>query len=216
MSDWYSQVNAKTQPVFNAIVSHDFITELISGELKPAVFQFYIEQDTLYLSVYKRLLATIGTWCDNSDDCQFFLASASGVLEVETALHQLYLPEQSEPLALSPTCELYTSYLAKMVYSQPLAVALAAILPCFTIYQAVGDYILQQKQVSNNPYQSWINTYAGEEFANSTAQAIDIVNRYANCADPATRAKMEQAFIQASKLEWMFWDSAYAQQQWPI
>ena len=199
MLNWFEHVNEKTRPIFDAIVDQPFIKQLITGDLAPETFTFYIQQDALYLDVYKRLLALIGTQCDDSHDCQFFLASATGVLAVETALHEHYLGGKVEATA-SPSCELYTSYLAKMVYTQPLAVAMAAVLPCFTIYKAVGDYILEQPKVNNNPYQDWINTYGGEDFATSTKQAIQITNKFAEQADSATLNKMEAAFVKASKL----------------
>jgi thiaminase/transcriptional activator TenA len=43
-------------------------------------------------------------------------------------------------------------------------VTMASVLPCFWIYKKVGDHIYQQQNKQNNPYQTWIDTYAGEEF----------------------------------------------------
>lgn len=213
--NWFDTINEQTSPIFNAICDHNFIQQLTQGTLPKSIFEFYIHQDTLYLSVYKKLLAVLGSKCDDDDECQFFFDSATGVLEVEQALHLTY-SEVNDADALSPTCELYTSYLAKSVYSQSLAVGIAAILPCFTIYKAVGDFILSQPQIEGNPYQDWINTYGGEEFAQSTAKAVAIANRHASIADEATLKKMNTAFIKASKLEWMFWDSAFNKEEWVI
>jgi thiaminase/transcriptional activator TenA len=47
-------------------------------------------------------------------------------------------------------------------------------------------------------------------------QAIDIANAYALTASPANLAKMEEAFLKTSQLEYMFWDSAYQQEGWKI
>ncbi|WP_340064801.1 thiaminase II [Ascidiimonas aurantiaca] len=217
MSNWFEEVRAKTDFIIEAIKKHPFIIELMNGSLSKDVFEFYINQDALYLAEYKKILALTGTKCTNSEDAQFFLDSATGIIAVESALHQLFLkgvPFTNEP---SPTCELYTSYLTRIVHNHSLEEGLAAVLPCFTIYHEVGNYILaNQTGKKDNPYQEWIHTYGGEAFAASVKNAIEITNKHAQNASPIQLQKMELAFEKASKLEWMFWDSAYKQEPWRV
>ena len=73
-----------------------------------------------------------------------------------------------------------------------------------------------QKNKKDNPYQNWIQTYGGEEFSKSVTQAIQITNNYALKASDETVQKMNNAFKKSSKLEWMFWESAYNKEQWKI
>ena len=104
-----------------------------------------------------------------------------------------------------------------MINTKPLEEGLAAVLPCFTIYKQIGDFILNnQTNQKSNPYQNWINTYGGEEFENSVSKAIEITNKYATHASTELRSRMNLAFEKASKLEWMFWDSAYKQEVWKV
>ena len=136
---------------------------------------------------------------------------------MEDALHKVFLKEKYINPEPSPTCELYNSYLARIVNNASVEVGIAAVLPCFTIYKEVGDYIVaHQTHKENNPYQTWIETYASDAFAAIVQQAIDIANAYALTASPENLVKMEEAFIKTSKLEWMFWDSAYKQEAWKI
>lgn len=215
--NWYQPTREKTEPIFQSIIAHDFIKELMDGTLSKDVFGFYVNQDTLYLSQYTKVLAQVGVTCYEESDIQFFLESATGVTEVEKALHQIFLDKQYLNPEPSPTCELYCSYLSRMVHNHSVEVGLAAVLPCFTIYKEVGDYILaNQTNQDSNPYQEWINTYGGEEFASAVAKATEITNRYAENASEETCQRMEQAYIKASQLEYMFWDSAYKQEQWPV
>ncbi len=217
MSSWYEEVRAKTQPIFEEIVSHDFVKELMAGTLSTDIFGFYVNQDTLYLSEYTKVLSSVGVKCHESSETQFFLEAATGIIEVEKVLHQLFLkPEylNSEP---SPTCELYNSYMGRIVNTYSVEVGLAAVLPCFSIYKEVGDYIVaKQINKGSNVYQTWIDTYAGEEFAASVAKAIEITNKYAATASPKNLKLMQEVFMKTSKLEWMFWDSAYKQEKWKI
>jgi len=91
---------------------------------------------------------------------------------------------------------------------------MTAVLPCFWVYKAVGDYILQNQIVQNNPYQTWIDTYGGHEFAQSVQQAIRICDRVAEAEPSRIKVIMLEAFVTASRLEYDFWDGAYKLRQW--
>ncbi|HBR97368.1 MAG TPA: thiaminase II [Gammaproteobacteria bacterium] len=217
MQHWFTQIRQDIAPIFDAITAQPFIQQLIDGSLPREIFHFYITQDALYLEQYKRVLATLGSRCPAADDAQFYFESATGILAVETALHESFMSPTGTMPEPSPTCELYTSYLSRVVHTESLAVGMAAVLPCFTIYKEVGDHILSTQDAdTDNPYQDWINTYGGEAFANSVARAVAITDAHAARASADTLDAMNRAFIQASRLEWMFWDSAYHQEPWKI
>lgn len=217
MSNWFEQVRAKTDPILEAIKKHPFVLELLDGSLPREVFHFYVHQDAHYLAEYKKILALAGVRCARAEETHFFMASATEAIAVENALHQMFLKDVSINVAPSPTCELYTGFLTRIVCNHSIEEGLAALLPCYTIYQEIGEYILGQQTGQNqNPYQDWINTYGGEEFADSVKQAVAITNRYAQGAAEETLQKMEFTFERSSKMEWMFWDSAYNQEEWKI
>ncbi|HID65616.1 MAG TPA: thiaminase II, partial [Aquificaceae bacterium] len=43
--------------IFQEIIKHDFVKDLMSGTLSKDVFGFYVNQDTLYLSEYTKVLS---------------------------------------------------------------------------------------------------------------------------------------------------------------
>jgi len=47
-------------------------------------------------------------------------------------------------------------------------------------------------------------------------KAIEITDNMANGANAGTKQKMLDAFETATRLEWMFWDSAYSLEEWKI
>jgi len=217
MQNWYKKMRDDTEYIFQEIIKHDFIKDLMEGKLEKDIFGFYVNQDSLYLAEYKKSLVTVGTKCHKDEDRQFLYESATGIIVVEDALHNLFLEEKYKNPTPSPTCELYTSYLARIVNHESVEVGIAAVLPCFTIYKEVGDYIIaNQKNQGSNPYQTWIDTYASEEFEAAVNQAIAITNDYAKNANEETLKRMEDAFMKTSKLEWMFWDSAYKKEAWVL
>jgi len=92
---------------------------------------------------------------------------------------------------------------------------LGALLPCFWIYAEVGRDIHARAR-PNNPYQAWIDTYAGEEFHIAVRAMIAATDEAAELASPSARERMHAAFRRAAQLEWMFWDSAYRLEDWPV
>ena len=204
-------------PIYNQIENHSFNQELKTGILPVEKFKFYIYQDSLYLADFARALATAGTKAGSSQDLLDFLEFAQNAILVERALHISYFKEYeiSHDGVKAPGCFAYTNYLLSVSAFESFEVAVAGLLPCFWIYKKVGDYIYAN-QTKPNAYQNWIDAYAGEEFAASVEKALSICNRIAETASPATRQKMKDAYITASRLEYVFWDSAYKLEQWPV
>lgn len=77
----------------------------------------------------------------------------------------------------------------------------------------MGRHIFQNAAV-NNPYQKWIDTYAGEEFSLAVDKAIEITDETARTTSENARGLMKEAFVKSCRLEWMFWDSAYSLEAW--
>ncbi|MCC9135544.1 thiaminase II [Pontibacter silvestris] len=204
--------------IYEQITSMPFNQELIAGTLDKEKFKFYIAQDSLYLAEFSRALSLIAGRAHHTEHVLEFARFAEGAVVVEHALHAGYFQKFgiTETLPASPSCQHYTHYLLTKAALAQVEVAMAAVLPCFWIYKEVGDFIYQQQQKENNPYQEWIDTYAGEEFAGIVERAIKICDEVAESCTPAQQQTMTDAFVMATKLEWMFWDSAYRQEQWPL
>ena len=56
----------------------------------------------------------------------------------------------------------------------------------------------------------------GEEFHAAVRAVIDATDEVADTASPQLRERMQAAFTRATQLEWMFWDSAYRLESWPV
>ncbi len=205
-------------PYIDKIKDLSFIKELMAGTLKQAQFIHYIEQDSIYLGEYGKVLAGIGAKLADGGHRSSFLKFASDTVFVEQELHKSFSDDlrNNQDSVATPTCLLYTSFLNKQLAMEPIEVSVAAALPCFVIYKKIGDYILQNQSNKSNPYQKWINTYGGEDFAEAVQQAESITNELAEGATPEIRQKMTEAYISTTKMEWMFWYSAYELEKWPL
>lgn len=179
-------------------------------------FQFYMAQDSGYLQHFGRALALIGARASDTACALAFMRFGENAIVVERALHESYFKDFgiTGGDSIEPTCHHYVHYLKSTAALDPIEVAMAAVLPCFWIYKEVGDYVYENQRTVNNPYRRWIDTYAGEEFAVSVRQAIDSCDKMAVAATEAMQARMTEAFITASRLEFRFWDSAYRLNKW--
>lgn len=215
---WSEQAWNEALPIYNKILELPFIKELIDGTLSNDKFLFYIQQDALYLAEYGKVLTGIASRLSNPAHIEAFIHFAGDSMAVEKALHESFKEVLggeaiAEP---SPSCLLYTSFLLRQIATSPIEVILASVLPCFRIYKEVGDYILANQSKENNPYQSWIDTYGGEDFARSVQTALAIADELAEGCTPQQQKAMTDAYVTCSKMEWMFWESAWRKEAWPI
>lgn len=213
---WSADAWAAAAPVYAAILRHPFIEELRAGTLSSARFRFYIAQDSHYLAHFGRALALLGARAPELPDALAFIRFAEGAVVVESALHQSFfrqfgVADRGQP---EPACHHYAHYLRSTAALGPVEVGMAAVLPCFWIYEQVDAHILATQPPGDNPYQPWIATYAGDEFGTLVQQALAICDRAAQAATPAQRQAMTEAFVTAARLEWQFWDGAYRQWRW--
>ncbi|WEH91829.1 thiaminase II [Acinetobacter soli] len=209
----------KNTALYEQILNLPFNQELAAGTLAPEAFCHYVIQDAHYLLAYGRALAVAAAKAYDTDDVMQFSEAAKIAIVVERSLHNDFMTafnvskETFESTPLTLACHHYTSFLTATAWSESYPVVLAALLPCFWIYAEVGRAIVSQS-VPNNPYQAWIDTYAGEEFHTAVRNVIATVDKVAARCDADTLEKMHAAYTMGAKLEWLFWDSAYHQRQW--
>lgn len=202
-------------PIYKSIIEHPFNQELAQGTLAKEKFQFYMKQDSLYLVDFSRALALTASKAQNPDDLVLLLDFSKGAIIAERSLHEFYFDFYGIQLDISqaPGCFSYTHFLISTATHANYEEALGALLPCFWIYREVGMYI-HKNAAKDNPYQKWIDTYSGEEFQKIVQNAIDLTDRVATRANAKQTEQMLEAFVISTRLEWMFWDSAYRMEQW--
>lgn len=201
-------------PVFKDIISHPFLTGLIDGSLERDKFLFYIRQDAIYLDDFAKAMAGVALKTSRREHTETFLRLAGDTIGAELELHRAFLGQLDFKVQPSPSCLLYISYIHRQLALAPLEVAAAAILPCMWVYKEVGDFILSAQRRPDNPYQSWIDTYSGEDFAQATAQAIKVTDELAAGTTDSVRHQMTESFQLCTKMEWLFWDSAWKLETW--
>jgi thiaminase (transcriptional activator TenA) len=207
--------------LYETIRTLPFNAQLASGALSESRFKHYITQDAHYLVGFGRALALAAAKAPDADRIVQFAKAAEGALVVERALHGSFFKQYGitaqlfAQTPLSPACHHYVCYLLATAYAEPYEVLLAALLPCFWIYAEVGRDI-HARAAAANPYRAWIDTYAGEEFHAAVRAMIAATDDAAKEVNSPLRARMHAAFTRAAQLEWVFWDSAFRLEAWPV
>jgi thiaminase (transcriptional activator TenA) len=205
--------------VYEAILRQPFLRELADGSLSRERFVFYMQQDSLYLQDFARSLGLAGVRSREGELVKTFLDFGSVAVAVEQGLHESYFKEfgAASDAEKAPGCFAYTSFLLATASLGSYEEAIGALLPCFWIYREVGNHIYKTAAggLEKNPYRRWIETYAGEGYNEAVEKALEITNRVAAATTDSERRRMASAFVTSSRLEWMFWDSAYRLEQWP-
>jgi thiaminase/transcriptional activator TenA len=218
---WTGRLWTLAEPTYRAILAHPFLLGLTSGTLPEACFAYYVAQDAHYLRDYARALAVVGAKAPTHADTGLFAQHAAATVEVELALHGTLLPALGldpadlDSIPVSPTTTAYTSYLLATVYGGTFAEGVAAVLPCYWIYQRVGAALVEQGSPDAR-YQSWIDTYAGDAFAATVAEVLALADRIGAGLADGEDARAARHYVTTSRYEWMFWDAAWRRESWPV
>ena len=210
---WSDDAWSTITDIYDRILHLPFLTEMAMGTLPRPTFDFYIRQDDLYLDDYTRVLAHIASRLQDLAHVETFLGFAANAVAMERGMHAQYVSDSASEK--TPECELYSSFLKAQAYEN-VAVEAASILPCFWVYQRVGEHVLATARMEGNPYAAWIEAYSDPSFDEGTRRCLEIVNSLADSASEQTRRQMTHVFRQATRMEWLFWDSAYRHSQWPV
>ncbi len=205
---------AHIAPIRAAIAQHPFLTGLADGSLPLAAFQRYLVQDSHYLADYARVLEFAAARAPDIAARDEFSNGAKVAVEIEAALHKRFFVEYDVTTCALPTpvCTAYSSYLIKLATTRSYEEAIAGLLPCFWIYWDVGKTMMA-RTAPTNPFASWISTYCDQDFGAATQRIKAIVDA---AATPATTLAMLEGFETAARFEWMFWDSAWKDANWPV
>ncbi|QAY66521.1 thiaminase II [Paenibacillus protaetiae] len=204
-------------------LNHPFVEELGAGTLDPGRFIFYLKQDYLYLLDYARMYAYGSIKASDPDRMAKFAELSYSILHVEMGLHRGYAAkfgisrEELDHTPPSPATTAYTGYMLQVAAQGTLAEIVAVILPCMWSYREIGLKLAAGSAAMEHPlYREWVEMYSSSEFGELTDWCIGLMDELAEGLPEQALLKLEEHFVMASKLEYLFWDKAYDREEWPV
>ncbi len=211
------------QPIWDAQLTHPFVKALGKGTLPERKFKFYLLQDARFLGDLARVFAAAAQKAPDSEAALRFNKLAEETITVERGLHERYgkrwklTPTQMTAVPMAPTNYAYTRHLLAVAATGTAAEITAVALPCAWIYCVVGQHLLKAGPPKpSHPYRDWLLLYSSPEFAEVQRWMRAKVDEWARRVGRDERRRMEEAFVISSRYEWMFWEMAWREEQWPV
>ncbi|MSQ77536.1 MAG: thiaminase II [Nitrospiraceae bacterium] len=212
-----------TQPIWDAQLTHPFVIQLGNGTLPERKFKYYILQDARFLGDLARVFSAAAQKAPESESALRFNKLAEETIIVERSLHESYgkkwkmTAKQMTSVPMAPTNFAYTRHMLAVAATGSACEITVVALPCAWIYCVVGKHLLRKgTPPKGHPYRDWLMLYASPEFAEVQKWMRKKVDQWAKEASRAEKERMEEAFIISSRYEWMFWDMAFGEEEWPV
>ncbi len=209
---------------WGASFNHPFVRALAEGTLDAERFKFYQMQDARYLEAFADASALVAVRCPEPEDKLWFIDAARLALVVEGELHAGYGeklgygPEDIRRLELTPNNRAYQNHMIGTAQCGTLVEAVAALTPCPWLYVELGQRLERAmgEVPADHPYAAWLEMYRDPAFNEYMDNLLERLQRFADAADEAARARAREAFVVSLRYEWMFWEQAWTQQTWPV
>lgn len=221
MKTFTEVLREKANPIWEANLQHPFVQGIAKGDLSLECFKYYVLQDSYYLSHFARIQAMGAARAEDLYTTSRMAAHAQGTNDAELSLHETFIKqlqvseEELEAFQPAPTAYHYTSHLYRVAESGSLGEIIAAILPCYWIYQEIGETF--KGATPQEPiYQEWIAAYGGEWFSQLVQEQINRLDQLAERASEEEKKKMTQHFLISCQYEYSFWEMAYTLEKWPV
>ncbi|MBP0465787.1 TenA family protein [Roseomonas sp. PWR1] len=209
----FRRLRAASADAWSGYTWHPFVRRLSDGTLPLPAFRTYLIQDYLFLIHFARAKAFAVVKGESLAAMREKAAAVLAILD-ETKLHLKYCAEwglsEQDVVATPESAETvsYTRWVLDRGLFGDILDLEVALAPCTVGYGEVALRILADpaRRADANPYQSWIDTYAAEEYqamARAAAARIDALG--VSHGGEARFARLAADFAEAARLEQRFW-----------
>lgn len=216
------ELREDAQPVWDATLSHPMVERLGEGTLDEEPFRYWVRQDYVYLVEYSRMFALGAASAPDLERMGTFAELLDETINTEMDLHRSYAAEfdiseaELEATEPSPTTRAYTDFLVRVAAEGTFGDLVAALLPCMWGFNVTGRRLAERGLPDHEQYAAWIEMYSGEEFTELAEWCRDLMDDVAAGTTAADRERYRDLFLTSSRYEYMFWDAAWRQEEWPV
>ena len=217
-----TRLRAAAADVWEAQHDHPFIRGIGDGSLDLARFRHWVRQDYRFLIEYARMLATASARAPDLAAMTKLAQLTNETLNVEMSMHRSYAAEfgiseeDLEAEEMSPTCRAYTDFLVRTAATGSFPEVVGALLPCMWGFSEVGQRLAARGRPEDPRYAAWIDMYASAEFAELAEWCRGLLDRIAEGLPENELARIEEAFVTSSRYEYLFWEMAWNEEEWPV
>lgn len=202
-----------------AYTRHEFVLRLADGTLPEAAFRRYLIQDYLFLLHFSRAWGLAIYKSDTLAEMRRAQALVAATLDVEIGLHVEYCrgwgidiaAMEAAPEAMATIA--YTRFVLDRGLAGDRLDLEVALAPCIVGYAEIAAERMADPATrhAGNPYKSWLDMYAGDEYralAEDAKAALD--EQFARRGGEGRFPALAAAFAAATRLEADFWQMGLA------
>ena len=185
-------------------LAHPTVAAIARGDIDPAVFRAWVEQDYLFLLDYVRVFSRLA-WRAPDEHLGDLVDLAYATWHDELTLHRGLAGEVGADLGgatKGPACAAYTSFLLES--ASEYGRGLAALFPCMWGYSTLG-LTLAKDPPADPLCARWIATYADPGFAALSERCAQMLDE-AHDAELVDERTATTVFDEAMTHELAFWD----------
>ena len=204
------------KPVWEQCHAHPFVRGIGEGTLDLEKFRWFLLQDYLYLFDYARVFAWGVIKARDPELMRTFSANVDAILGGEMKVHRGYMARmgisEEQVLAVEPALSnlSYTHYMLAVASAGGPAEIVASILACSWSYAEIGTRLAQIPGAADHPfYGEWIRSYAGEEYQQTNAALVALMEELAASCTETEYQRLEEIFVACSRYELGFWEMAW-------
>lgn len=204
--------------LFQAFYEHPYLRSLADGTASRESVLHYVGQDHAYLTAFMRGYGQGIALSPDREWVAWFRDQVTFLLEDETHPHHVLCAafgvdyEELTAARMAPTAQAYINHMM-LAGRDSLGVLLAALAPCpWTYIWAAQRQQAEAPVAPDNPFRGWWEFYA--DAGAILDDFTDRLDRLAEQAGPAERARMVTAFEDSCHLEIRFWQMAWTQERW--
>ena len=216
------RLKAAAAGVWEAQHEHPFIRGIGDGSLDITRFRHWVRQDYRFLIEYARMLAMASARAPDLEAMTKLAQLTNETLNVEMSMHRSYAAEfgiseeELEREEMSPTCRAYTDFLVRTAAAGSFPELVGALLPCMWGFSEVGQRLAAGGRPTDPRYAAWIDMYASAEFAELAAWCRGLLDRITDGLPKTELRLVEEAFVTSSRYEYLFWEMAWNEEEWPV
>ena len=210
--NWSQAAFVRAQPLALKAVGHPFLQEAFAGTLPERIFAQYLAQNRIYLVGYARCLGLLSERLSALKNIEPQAKHLKRWGE-ETLALKAWTDDYIKRFGAVPSSQVlaatadYMTFEHQAVQTQTPAVAMAALLPCFWIYNEFGRALRPQAVLKDNPYSEWVEGFGTEASEQSTREAAAVADRLAAEADDEERNRMTETFLAGCRHELALFDA---------
>ena len=213
------ELRQRHDALWEQMVAHPFVEELVRGTLPREKFRIYFLQDYLFLDALVQTVALAIAKAPDFDAARHLEEFLRAILAGEDALfrdtfQQLGMaPHDYKAASPAPTTLALSSYLVRVAYQGSFLEIVAALTASeWTYYDWAARSVQEGRRPADALYQGWIDIHASQELGSF----VSFLRGQLDGAELTSHqlALVEEVFATVLRCEVRFWNMAYHGEGW--